>query len=162
MSIFSPNLDKFTAVRFVAPIDTYELEVISLSVNTREVTDKETQQKSIKPIVNVTFRIENGESTKTEYRGKAVTNQFWLGEDDDSWNRLLRFVGAAKGIKFGDEAGDEAFKQMMATADLSVNSETKQLGAAFESLKKARVKCALGTKISKGEQYQTFGVFTPF
>lgn len=165
MSIYSPNLDKFTSVFFVAPPDTYELEVIKPNVKTVEVTDKTTQQKTKKPVVSFIMRIVSADSSGEEFKDKPVTVDFWLSDDERDWNNLLRFIAAAKGVKLGSDEADDQFRTIAGQMDLSVDAENGKLGAGFDSLKNARVRCALTQTVAKNDpnkMYQKFGMFLPF
>lgn len=165
MSIYTPNLDKFTSVYFVAPPDSYELEVIKPSVRTVEVTDKQTQQKTKKPVVAFLLRIVAGDQSGKEFTDKPVSADFWLSEDERDWNKLIRFVGAAKGINGGTDEADAQLRTMLATADLSVDAENNKLGSAYEGLKGARVRCTLSQSPAKNDpnkMYQNFGTWMPF
>lgn len=165
MGIYSPNLDKFSSVYFIAPRDEYELEVIKMSVRTVEVTDKKTQTKTKKPVVGCLLRIVSGTETGNEYSDKPVSADFWLSEDERDWNKLLRFVAACKGFKGGTDEGDEAFRNAIAGLDLSVDPENNKLGSGYEGLVKSRVRCTLTQNPGKADpnkMYQNFGTWLPF
>lgn len=165
MSVYAPNLDKFTSVFFVAPMDNYELEVIKSSVRTVEVTDPKTQQKEKKPILSFLLRIINGESSGTEFSDKPVNADFWLGNDDRDWQQLLKFVGAVHGITMGTTEADEQLREKLAGQDLAVDAEAGTIGTAYTALVKGRVRCALSQKVAKNDpnkRYQQFGTWLPF
>ncbi len=165
--VFAPNLDKFSSAYFVAQKDTYELEVIKVTYRTQEALDKRqgsptNGQKVKRPIVSVLFRIIKGDSNGTEFADKPVSADFWLGDEDRDWQKLLAFVGTCKGIEMYTEEGDEKFKSVARTLDLSVDEDTGTLGAAYAGLANARVRCSLDQRIVGDKKYQDFGRFLPF
>lgn len=157
MSIFKANLDNFATTYYVAPIDTYELEILKYAVR------KQTVQNEEIPIVTVSFRIESGDNSGTSERGKPVRMDVWLRSEDD-FNRLLRMSMCALGIMPGTPQGDADFKARFGDLDWSVDPDSGVVGSAFEKTIKGRVQCKLSSKADKTDPnkfYQQFGSFLP-
>jgi len=153
MSIFKPNLDRYTSARFVAPVDDYELEVTSVRPRQQEIKKGGRAGQKMN-ILTVNTKIVTAANSGTEYTDKLVSFDFIINAEDDSFNRALRFAANCLGFQAGGpdaEKYDREFIERYGDADWSVDFEGGKVGAAWESLAKARVNVV--TKMGGNTEY---------
>lgn len=160
MSIYKPDLDKFSSVRFVAPMDEYEVELGAPKLRTVQIKNGERAGQNMH-IVAVPARIIANGDGDTEYANKIVSVDFILDENPESFSRLLRFFATVNGITMGTEGADNQFKEQFADADFSVDPESGELGAAIMSMQKGRVVVKLNVSSRGDSQFNQLGGSRP-
>lgn len=157
MSIWNRNLDKFSSKVFVAPVDTYELEVLGFGLKMVEVKNEKV------PVVGVRYVIKSGDTTGTEYAGKPVTHDVWLKKEEDL-DQLFRIFMCAVGIKPGTDEADNEFRMRYGSEDFTVDTDSVVLGAGFNKAVKGIVRCQLSSNPSKTDStrfFQNFKGYSP-
>lgn len=141
-SLFKPALDRYTSVRFVAPTDEYEVEVTS--VKPKQVDIKKGDRAGQKMnMLTITTRIISGNSSGKEFADKLIPIDFIINTDqEDGWNRALRFAANCLGIHAGGleaEQHDAEFIERFGDRDWSADFAAGTVGDGWSQLTKARV-----------------------
>lgn len=156
MSIFKPNLDRFSSTFYVAPIGVYELEIMKLSFAKRKAKEVEVAT------VNVTLAIRGSDEHGDAENNNIVNFTAWLKEEDD-FKQLMVLAMSALGIKPGTRQADEEFRIRFGDLDFKVDTDSGTLGSGYDKIVKGRVRCKLSSqpdKIDPEKMYQRFGGFT--
>ncbi len=138
MSIFRPNLDNFSSKVFVLPPNEYELEIGALKLRSVDIKrgDRAGQKMHM---LSVPTRVISTTSGDTEFANKPTTFDFIINVDqEDGFNRILRFAMVANGIVPGSDAADVEFKERFGNEDWSVDVDTATLGTGWQMLQKKR------------------------
>jgi len=155
MSIFKPNLDKFSSKIFIAPANEYEVEVGVAKLRTVDIKKGDRAGQKMH-IVAFPTRIVADASGDVEFKDKPLNVDFIIGDGEDAFNRLLRFVMTCVGIMPGSDEADEEFRERYGDADYSVDTETGTLGTGYAALQKARVIVNVDINSQGDKQYQNF------
>jgi hypothetical protein len=162
MSIFKPNLDKFSSKVFIAPANEYEVEVASVKYRAVDIKNGARAGQKMH-MIDVATRIIADTSGDKEFENKPISVSFILDpEREDSFDRLIRFVMCCKGIRPGSEESDNEFKTRFGDLDLSVDIESGEIGAGYASLAKNRVIVNVGIRTQGDKQYQDYKSCRPF
>lgn len=156
MSIFKPNLDKFSSKIFVAPANEYEVEVASVKYRAVDIRNGARAGQKMH-MVDVSCRIISDSSGDKEYENKPVSVSFILDTDrEESFDRLIKFVMCCKGIRPGTEDADNEFKTRFGQLDLGVDLDSGELGSGYAELQKSRVIVNVGIRTQGDKQYQDY------
>ena len=154
MSIFKANLAGYTSVRFVAPTDEYEVEVTSIKPKVVEIK-KGKNAGSMMHMLNFNTKIIQTTGEDKRFADKFIPLDFIINVDqEDGWNRVLRFAANCLGIQAGGveaEKFDEEFTTRFGNEDWSVDFETNELGNGWSGLTGARV--IVSTKMGGTTEY---------
>lgn len=161
MSIFKPNLDKFSSRIFIAPANEYEVEVISAKYRAVEIKNGARAGQTMH-MVGLGTRIVADASGDAEFAGKLINVDFIVGEDEASFDRLLRFVMCCKGIRPGTEEADAEFRTNFGDLDLSIDTENGVLGSAYTDLVKSRLIVNVDIRTQGDKQHQNYKGCRPF
>jgi len=161
MSIFKPNLDKFSSQMFIAPANEYEVE---LGVPKHRKVQIKRGERAGQDMHIVAFptRIIADTSGDAEFANKPLNIDFIVGDDEGSFDRLLKFVMSCKGIQTGKEEYDEEFKERFGEEDWSVDTENGKLGDGYAGLQKARVIVVVDINAQGDRKFQNFKNSRPF
>ncbi len=146
-SIFKPNFDKFSSKVFVLPPDEYELEIGALKLRSVDIKkgDRAGQKMHMLTVPTRVIRTVAGDA---EFENKPTSFDFIINVDqEDGFNRILRFAMVANGIIPGSDAADVEFKERFGNEDWSVNVESGELGTGWQMLQKKRF---IGTVVAGG------------
>lgn len=162
MSIFKPNLDRFSSKVFIAPANEYEVEVASVKYRAVDIKNGARAGQKMH-MIDIATRIIADTSGDKEFENKPVSVSFILDpEREDSFDRLIRFVMCCKGIRPGSEESDNEFKTRFGDLDLSVDLESGEIGSGYASLTKNRVIVNVGIRTQGDRQYQDYKSCRPF
>lgn len=162
MSIFKPNLDKFSSKMFIAPANEYEVEVATVKYRAVDIKNGARAGQKMH-MVDIATRIIADTSGDKEFENKPLNVSFILDADrEDSFDRLIKFVMCCKGIRPGSDESDTEFKTRFGDLDLSVDPEIGSLGAGYDSLQKNRVIVTVGIRTQGDRQYQDYKGCRPF
>lgn len=151
MSVFKPNLDKFSSKVFVAPKDDYEVEIAVPKLRVVPIKNGKNAGSNM-VIINIPVRIARNADGDTEYQNKPMNLDFIINEgEDESFNRVIRFIMCANGIRPGSDEADEEFRTRFGDLDLSVDVEAGTLGAGYATLQKKFVVVTVDVT-SRGDQ----------
>lgn len=161
-SIFKPNLDRFQSTIFVAPKNEYEVEVVSVKYRAVDIKNGARAGQKMH-IVSAGTRIIADSSGDAQYANKPLNIDFIVdGENEESFNRLLRFFMCCKGIRPGTDEADAEFRERFADADLSIDTDAGTLGAGYQDLLKNRVVVNVDIRTQGDKQYQDYKGCRPF
>jgi len=161
MSIFKPNLDKFSSTIFIAPPNEYEVEVASAKYRAVDIKNGKRAGEKMH-IVAFGTRIIADAAGDAEFAGKLLNVDFIVGDDEASFDRLLRFVMCCKGIRPGTAEADEEFRQNFGDLDLSVDTENGTIGSAYTDLVRSRLIVNVDIRTQGDKQYQNYRGCRPF
>lgn len=162
MSIFKPNLDRFSSKMFIAPANEYEVEIATVKYRAVDIKNGARAGQKMH-MVDIATRIIADTSGDKEFEGKPLNISFILDADrEDSFDRLIKFVMCCKGLKPGSDDSDNEFKSRFGDLDLSVDTDSGTLGAGYDSLQKNRVIATVGIRTQGDKQYQDYKGCRPF
>jgi hypothetical protein len=142
MSIFKADFSKYTSSRFVAPADEYEVQVTSIKPKTVEIKkgDRIGQKMHMLGFNTKIVQTTNEDKTNAD---KFIPIDFIINVDqEDGWNRILRFAANCLGIQAGGvdaDKFDEEFRERYGNEDWSVDFETNAIGNGWSGLVGSRV-----------------------
>lgn len=162
MSIFKPNLDKFSSKMFIAPANEYEVEIATVKYRAVDIKNGARAGQKMH-MVDIATRIVADTSGDKEFENKPLNVSFILdAEREDSFDRLIKFVMCCKGLRPGSDESDTEFKSRFGDLDLSVDPDTGTIGSGYETLQKNRVIVTVGIRTQGDKQYQDYKGCRPF
>lgn len=138
MSIYKPDLDKFSSKTFVLPANEWELEVAKVVLRSVDIKKGDRAGQKMH-MVSVSCRVIATTSGETEFANKPTTFDFIVNTDqEDGFTRVLKFAMACNGIVAGTDEADEEFRNRFGQEDWSIDTDSNVLGSGWTMLQKKR------------------------
>lgn len=138
MSIYKPNLDKFSSKNFILPAGEWELEVASVKLRSVDIKNGKNAGSKMH-MVSVSNRVIASTDGGTELANKPVTFDFIINVDqEDGFKRVLKFAMVCNGIVAGTDEADEEFRSRFGGEDWSVDVDSGTLGSGWTMLQNKR------------------------
>lgn len=144
MSLFKPQLDKFSSQAFKLPVDEYELQIGVIKTRSVDIKNGANAGGKMYMLV-VPLKVIATTNGDTTHQNRTITIDMIVNpEQEDGFNRALKLAMAANGIIPGKEESDREFISLYGNEDWSADFENNTLGTAWQMLNQKRFIAQIG------------------